>query len=119
MDEAERCHKLAYIASGELLARGTAAEVIAQVGLTTFEVHGANLMEIDERLRGKPGVEQTVVFGNVLHVSGRDAGALEQSVEAVAAAEGAKVTRVESGLEDAFISLMKRAPRDETRREAA
>ncbi|WP_042567736.1 ABC transporter ATP-binding protein, partial [Ralstonia solanacearum] len=29
MDEAERCHKLAYIAYGELLAQGTAADVIA------------------------------------------------------------------------------------------
>ena len=29
MDEAERCHDIAYIAYGELLARGTADEVIA------------------------------------------------------------------------------------------
>ncbi len=33
MDEAERCHELAYIAFGELLARGTAREVVAQSGL--------------------------------------------------------------------------------------
>src|SRR6185503_3254594 len=43
MDEAERCHKLAYIASGVLLAQGTAAQVIEQVGLTTFALHGDNL----------------------------------------------------------------------------
>jgi ABC-2 type transport system ATP-binding protein len=30
MDEAERCHELAYIAYGKLLARGTVAELIAQ-----------------------------------------------------------------------------------------
>src|SRR4051794_18583125 len=29
MDEAERCHKLAYIAYGSLMAQGTAAEIIA------------------------------------------------------------------------------------------
>ena len=32
MDEAERCHELAYIAFGELLAQGTAKEVVAQSG---------------------------------------------------------------------------------------
>ena len=32
MDEAERCHRLAYILEGKLLAHGTAAEVVAQRG---------------------------------------------------------------------------------------
>jgi len=36
MDEAARCHRLAYIAYGNLLARGTVAEVIAAAGLTTI-----------------------------------------------------------------------------------
>ena len=31
MDEAERCHEIAYIAYGKLMARGTADEVIARV----------------------------------------------------------------------------------------
>ena len=38
MDEAERCHKLAYIAYGRLMAQGTAAEIIAGQKLTTWEV---------------------------------------------------------------------------------
>jgi ABC-2 type transport system ATP-binding protein len=36
MDEAERCHEIAYIAYGELMARGTADAVIAESGLVTF-----------------------------------------------------------------------------------
>ena len=40
MDEAERCHRLAYILYGKLLAFGTAAEVIAQAHLTTWSVTG-------------------------------------------------------------------------------
>src|SRR5262249_24625579 len=40
MDEADRCHRLAYILEGKLLAHGTAAEVIAQVHLTTWSVEG-------------------------------------------------------------------------------
>ena len=37
MDEAERCHRLAYIASGELLATGTPAELPAQHGVRNLE----------------------------------------------------------------------------------
>src|SRR5216117_3869164 len=40
MDEAERCHRLAYIANGHLLAHGTLSEVIAQSHLTTWMVTG-------------------------------------------------------------------------------
>ena len=43
MDEAERCHEIAYIAYGELLARGTANEVVAQSGLSTWIVSGTDL----------------------------------------------------------------------------
>ena len=38
MDEAERCHEIAYIAFGEVLTRGTVDEVIANSHLTTFTV---------------------------------------------------------------------------------
>ena len=38
MDEAERCHRLAYINSGKLLVEGTPDEVIAHSGLSTWTV---------------------------------------------------------------------------------
>ena len=55
MDEAERCHKLAYIAYGRLMAQGTAEEIIASQGLTTWEVTGGDLTAVAERLRGRAG----------------------------------------------------------------
>ena len=119
MDEAERCHKLAYIAAGELLAQGTAAEVIAHVGLTTFSVHGGDLMALDEKLQGRPGVEQTVVFGNTLHVSGSDAAALDRTLGELAGGQGRRIERIDTSLEDAFISLMRHARPDKPQREAA
>src|SRR5207248_1807492 len=79
MDEAERCHRLAYILNGKLLAHGTAAEVIEQAHLTTWSVSGPGLLELAEDLRRKPGVQQAVEFGETLHVSGNDAQALERS----------------------------------------
>ena len=72
MDEAERCHRLGYIAYGNLLAHGTVDEVVKAANLTTWEVSDANLPALAGKLRGLPGVEQVVAFGAALHVSGRD-----------------------------------------------
>src|ERR1700730_15251006 len=60
MDEAERCQKLAYIAEGKLLVMGTAAEIVASQGLSSWVIHGAQLAEVSQRLRGQPGVDQIV-----------------------------------------------------------
>jgi len=108
MDEAERCHRLAYIAYGHLLARGTVAEIVAGEGLATYEITGPELYSLMERLRALPGVEQVVAFGLTLHVSGRDAAALAASLEPLAVAPYG-VTRIPSNLEEVFISLMRKA----------
>ena len=105
MDEAERCHRLAYIAYGTLLARGTVEDVVRTAGLTTWEVSGRNLMDLAARLRGQAGVEHVVAFGTTLHVSGRDATALAATVEAWQA-EDRRWRPIKAGLEDVFISLM-------------
>ena len=108
MDEASRCHRLAYIAYGNLLARGTVEEVVRAGGLTTWEVTGENLWVLADRIRGLPGVEQVVAFGTTLHVSGRDAEKLAVSV-APHRSNGQRWTKIEPGLEDVFISLMETA----------
>ncbi|MEE2978555.1 MAG: ABC transporter ATP-binding protein [Pseudomonadota bacterium] len=109
MDEAERCHKLAYIAYGELLAQGTADEVIAAQRLSTWSVSGGNLVELGRKLEGRPGVDQTVAFGSVLHVTGADAQALEGTLRKLAAESGARTAPIDTGLEDVFIHMMKRS----------
>ncbi|SAK89454.1 ABC transporter [Caballeronia hypogeia] len=106
MDEAERCHKLAYIAYGKLLAQGTASEVIASQNLATWVIHGERLSALSERLRKTPGVDQTVVFGAALHVSGSDHAALEQAVRDATKDGATHAEPVETGLEDVFIYLM-------------
>jgi ABC-2 type transport system ATP-binding protein len=107
MDEAERCHRLAFIMSGRLLAHGTTKAVVADARLTTFSVSGPDLPALMERLRGEPGVEQAVAFGNDVHVSGGDAAVLERAV-ARHMTPAHRWRQVESGLEDVFIHLMKR-----------
>src|SRR6266496_587479 len=105
MDEAERCHRLAYIVQGKLLAAGTLDEVISSVGLTTWSVRGPDLAQLAEKLRRAPGVQQAVAFGNSLHVSSNDAAALERAI-APFRHEPYDWRQIPSGLEDAFISLM-------------
>ncbi len=106
MDEAVRCHKLAYIAWGRLLTQGSAAEVITGQRLSTWALYGQRLAELQEVLRNQPGVEQTVTFGDTLHVSGTDAEALRQTIESTAHSAGLRAEKIDTGLEDVFIHLM-------------
>jgi ABC-2 type transport system ATP-binding protein len=112
MDEAERCHQLAYLAYGRLLVQGTAAQVIAQSGLTTFVIAAPRdggdgaLARLARALRNDAAVETIVPFGTTLHVSSHDGAALRASLAATPTSEGFEVTPVEPSLEDVFISLM-------------
>ncbi|MDD5198422.1 MAG: ABC transporter ATP-binding protein [Terrimicrobiaceae bacterium] len=105
MDEAERCHRLAYISNGNLLVHGTVAEVIDRARLTTWSVTGRDLNDLSRRLRETPGVEQAVAFGTMLHVSGADERALEQAI-APFRMDDYEWKQVRSSLEDVFIHLM-------------
>jgi len=67
------------------------------------------LTELAERLRGMPGVEQTVAFGETVHVTGKDAALLERSLRAACSAGGQDIEPIPTGLEDVFIHLMKGA----------
>src|SRR5262245_28270318 len=108
MDEAERCHRLAYIFNGKLLVRGTVTEVVRGAGLTTRAVSGSNLLALGEKLRGRPGVQQTVAFGNELHVSGVNPDALADAIAPFRTTEY-HWREIGPGLEDVFIHLMETA----------
>jgi ABC-2 type transport system ATP-binding protein len=105
MDEAERCHEIAYIAYGELIARGTAAEVIAGSHLVTFNGEGQGVERLAKALAAAPGVEMVAPFGATLHVSGTDRAALEAAIAPYCQAPF-RWTEVEPTLEDVFIRLM-------------
>jgi ABC-2 type transport system ATP-binding protein len=109
MDEAERCHRLAYIAYGRLMAQGTAAEIIAEQGLTTWTVVGGDLAALSHSLQGKPGVDQSAVFGAALHVTGKDGKALEATLRQASAGNRHQIAPSVVGLEDVFIHLMARS----------
>ena len=110
MDEAERCHEIAYIAYGEMLAHGTVDEVIEASGLVTYTVSGEGLTELAGELEKRAGVDMVAPFGTSLHVSGRDAGGprgRDRTVSRRAQRSPGKPS--EPSLEDVFIDLMSRA----------
>ncbi len=80
MDEAERCHRLAYLSAGHLLATGSAAELVRTTGFSSWTATGADLSQLSARLQTLPGVEQVVPLGSTLRVSGRDGQLLAQSL---------------------------------------
>jgi len=107
MDEAERCHRLAYISYGNLLAAGTAAEVVSAQRLSTWEISGEGLNGLAENLRQLPGAELVASFGATLHVSGQDGARLQASLQGFLQGTQLKMAAVPASLEDAFIHLMR------------
>ena len=106
MDEAERCHRLAYLAYGDLLAAGTAAEVVAASGLYTWTITGENVHLLAASLKKKPGIEQVAPFGTTLHVSGHDPDLLQTGLADI----DCRIYHCHESqvsLEDVFISLMR------------
>ncbi len=110
MDEAERCHEIAYIAYGVLLVHGTADEVVERSGLTTYAVSGEGLARLAAELAHAPGVDMVAPFGTSLHVSGRDRAALEAAIAPDRDDPALTWTHAEPTLEDVFIELMGRSP---------
>ena len=109
MDEAERCHEIAYIAYGHLLAHGTVDEVIAKSALSTYTVTGDDLHQLSDQLTGKPGVDMVAPFGTSLHVSGRDRAALEATIAPWRQHAELHWQHTAPSLEDVFIELMTRS----------
>jgi ABC-2 type transport system ATP-binding protein len=106
MDEAERCHRIAYISYGRMLASGTVADVVRDAALTTFIVSGPDVHGLGDELRRLPAVEQVAPFGATLHVVGSQADVLERSLSEVARRPGVSVEKGETSLEDVFIQFM-------------
>ncbi len=109
MDEAERCHEIAYIAYGELLAHGTVADVISQSHLTTYSVSGDDMAALAVALEKAPGIDTVAPFGASLHVAGRDRTALEAAIAAHRDDSKLAWSEIEPSLEDVFIGLMAQA----------
>jgi ABC-2 type transport system ATP-binding protein len=108
MDEAERCHEIAYISYGRLIARGRVEELINNSGLITFHGEGPDITRLTHQIAARPGVATAAPFGAAVHVSGTDRAALEAAIAPWR--DGPyRWTQVAPTLEDIFIQLMGQA----------
>jgi ABC-type multidrug transport system ATPase subunit len=105
MDEAERCNRIVYLASGRIVVQGGADEVSHASGLITFEATGAGVDAAARSLRRMPGVEAAAVFGRALHVAGTDRIALENAIHHTDYGT-LSWHEVEPRLEDVFIHML-------------
>jgi len=105
MDEAERCHEIAYIAGGKLMARGSAADIVRTSGLHAFVATGAGADHLAASLRNTPGVT-AAAFGATLHVCGPERSAVLEAIEPLRSEASVSWQEAEPTLEDIFIHLM-------------
>ena len=106
MDEAERCHRIAYIAYGKMLATGTVEDVVNGSGLSTMVLRGPSVMTLADEIARLPGVEQVAPFGTTLHVVGSNGAALAEALAPFARKPGVAVEPGATSLEDVFIKFM-------------
>ncbi|WP_298192474.1 ABC transporter ATP-binding protein [Novosphingobium sp.] len=112
MDEAERCHEIAYIAYGRMLARGSIAEVVEGSGLKALQGEGelpdgTGADRLAAAIEARPGVAMAAPFGTALHVCGPDMAALHAAVAPWA--DTISFREAVPSLEDVFIHLMRGA----------
>jgi ABC-2 type transport system ATP-binding protein len=112
MDEAERCHRIAYLAAGKLLLQGTVDEVVDRSHLTSWAVSGSDLTALQTRLKDRPGIDMVAAFGATLHVTGTDAAALEASIAPFRDDPRYVWAPERPSLEDVFIHTLARSGED-------
>ena len=109
MDEAERCHEIAYVANGAVLAQGTVDAIIRQAALTTYVVSGDRVGALATRFATLPGIGSVAPFGTSYHISGGNRVALEVAIAPYRCDPSLQWSEAAPSLEDVFIELARRA----------
>ncbi len=110
MDEAERCHRLAFIFRGVVLDVGTPDEVVARRELRVLEVDAERPTQAADALAHAPEVDEVVIFGGRMRVITRGGADPREVVARVLGPLGIAVTRARPGMptvEDAFVSMVR------------
>jgi ABC-2 type transport system ATP-binding protein len=116
MDEAERCHRLAFIFRGELLDTGTPSEIVEQRKLRVAELQVEQATAASDLLRASPDVEEVAHYGDVIRLCTRDETDPERLAHELLSSQGISVIAsrpARATVEDAFVSMV----RDDERRQ--
>lgn len=113
MDEAERCHRIAILDRGRLVANGTPAELTGALGGRTVGVHSDSLRKAQKLLHDIDGVLSVAQVGNELRVLCAPGQGDPQAIATALRQAGlqAQASVIEPSLEDVFVAATRR--RDE------
>jgi ABC-2 type transport system ATP-binding protein len=111
MDEAERCHRLAFILSGRLLDIGTPGEVVTRRHLSVVEVQVDDPGAAARALRSLPAIDEVGHFGTLLRVAvkGNDAPRVVAAALASAGVRVSSIAPTRVTVEDAFVHMVREA----------
>ena len=110
MDEAERCHRLAFIFRGAVLDQGPPAEIVDRQGLRVVEIE----VQGDTRAAAKvlwelEGIDEISFFGHTLRVAFRrrdDVISLAETRLREAAVPTLRIVPARVSVEDAFVAMV-------------
>jgi ABC-2 type transport system ATP-binding protein len=112
MDEAEYCGRLALIYQGRMIALGTPSGLKTKsLSQGVLEIECDPLIPALDLLKREPWVSESAVFGDGLHVIGKENVDLEREVNALFQKHGILLKRmgtIRPSLEDVFVSLVDR-----------
>lgn len=118
MDEAERCHSIAYIAYGKLLACGTSRQLVDRFPLKMYSaclkpgISPSALTRMAKRIKAQRHVEVVIPFGNDLHVGGADGMLLDEAILPWRHDPALIWSETHATLEDLFILLLNQTPKN-------
>ena len=116
MDEAEYCGRLALIYQGRVIALGTPSELkLKTLSQGVLEVECDPLVPALDLLKKATWVSESAVFGEGLHVIGKEGVALEQEIDALFQKNGILLKRmgtIRPSLEDVFVSLIEKEEKE-------
>lgn len=101
MDEAGLCDRVALMQTGRIMQVNTPAGIVQQFGKKLLAVRNNNMLELLQRLKNMPGVEDAYPFGEYHHV------VLSQGLTALDLDADTIVKETEPVIEDCFMLLMK------------
>jgi ABC-2 type transport system ATP-binding protein len=110
MDEAERCHRLAFIFSGDLLDVGTPTEIVERRHLRVAELEVDRATEAADILRARPEVDEVAHYGNVLRLATRGQADPERAAKDALGPRGIEIRSCRESrvtVEDAFVSMVR------------
>jgi ABC-2 type transport system ATP-binding protein len=116
MDEAEHCHRLAFIQRGKIIAYGSPAEIKSEMMRgQVLEIAPSDAVEAVKVLRaaqesGSLPIEEVELYGSLVHVVMPDMKKYQRTIERELRQAGIRSEHadiIEPSLEDVFISAMK------------